>query len=67
MFFSVSSETIKATIILCRNLKELPSFLKTILQIGTFDFFNGRAIKTEYKIAIQSAFLFKIPSRKEKI
>ena len=62
---SVSSVTMKSTFTVCRILKQPPSFLKIILQTGTFDMVDVWAINNEYNISIP--FLIKIPSWKKKI
>ena len=49
------------------TLKESPSVLKILLQRGNYDMFDGWDISNECKISIQSGFLIKMPSQKEKI
>ena len=55
---SVSSETIKVTFTVCRNLKEPPS-LMIVLKRGTYDMTDGRDKKKECKIVIPLEFLIK--------
>ena len=47
---SGSSEPIKETFTVCRNLKEPPSVLKILLQRGTYDVTNGWDIKMNIRL-----------------
>ena len=40
-----------------KNLKEPPSVLKIILQIGTYDMTTDKAIRNEHKVDIPLEFL----------
>ena len=64
---SGSAESIKSTFTMSRDLKEPPSVLKILFQIGTFDMTTVEAIKIELKVAIPLGFLYKIPSSNDKI
>ena len=66
-YSSGSSESIKSTFTVSRNLKEPPSSLKILFQIGTFDMTTGEAIKNDLKVAITFECLYKKPSSNEKI
>ena len=51
-----SSESIRSTSTVSRNLKELPSVLMILLQRGTYDMTIGQTIKNEHKVAITLDF-----------
>ena len=57
----VHSESKKSSFALWRNLKEPPSVLKILPQIGTYDMTTFQAIKNEYKVAIPSEYFIKKP------
>ena len=48
-------------------LKEPPSVLKILFQIGTLDMTTGEAIKNELKVAISFEYFYKQPSSNDKI
>ena len=56
-----SSESIKSTLTVCRNLKDPSSVLNILLQMGTYYVTNGQAIKDEHKVDIPLEFIYKIP------
>ena len=49
---SGSYESIKETFTVCRNLKQPPPVLKSLLKKGTYDVTNYQAIKNEHKVVI---------------
>ena len=64
---SLGSESIKLTFTVSRNIKEPPTVLKIIFQRGSYDSTTFVATKNEVKVAIPSEYMFKQPSRNEKI
>ena len=52
-----SSESIKSTLTVSINLKELSPVLKILFQIGTYDMTTDEAIKNEPKVGIPVEFL----------
>ena len=64
---SGSSESIKSTFNVSRNLKKPPLVLKIIFQRGTYDMTSGEAVTNELKAAIPFEYLYKQPSSNEKI
>ena len=65
-FSSGISESIRAILTLCRNLKEPLSVFNVLLQRVMYDITSDRDRKHEQKIAILS-FFYRIPSSKDKI
>ena len=64
---SHGSESIKLTFTVSRHIKEPPTVLKIIFQRGGYDSTTLVATKNEVKVAIPSEYIFKRPSRNEKI
>ena len=64
---SHGSESIKSTFTVSRHIKEPPKVLKILFQRGSYDNTNIVATKNVVKVAITSEYMFKQPSRNEKI
>ena len=56
---SGGSESIKSIFTVSRYLKEPPSVLNIIFQIGMYYMTSGEAVKSEHKVAIPSEYLYK--------
>ena len=62
-----NSETKKETFTVWKFFKEIPLFLKIILQRGAYDTEKDWVVKNECKVAIPSEYFIKKPSNNEKI